>query len=194
MSFNALIFVYVSSCTFPLMFVKYNTADSQSFNRISRWDRMTVENISWSNLHERMLLIRQSQIHILLITVWNCIQLSHWGRHWSKVLSFPELKSYQWLLNLRVANYFHFQRCLQMGHDCRCDSVCICLIHQWLLQLCCILNKDNESNNDNWLKYPIILSDSSAISFLIPHFLEVTFLQSWKTSMQNGDLQFFVVN
>ena len=43
MSFNALIFVYVSSCTFPLMFVKYNTADSQSFNRISGLDRMTVE-------------------------------------------------------------------------------------------------------------------------------------------------------
>ena len=45
----------------------------------------------------------------------------------------------------------------QIAYNCRCNSVCIDRMHRWLHQFCCTLNKDTGSNDDDWLKYPIIL-------------------------------------
>ena len=56
------------------------------------------------------------------------------------------------------------------------------------------LNQDSESNDDDWLKYPIILFDAVLQSFLSPGFLEAMFLQSWKTPMRNSYLRFYVDN
>ena len=70
---------------------------------------------------------------------------------------------------------------IQIGHNHRCDSLCIHCLQRWFHQLCCTLNKDSESNDDDWLIYSYLIWCSSAISFLIPRFLEATFLQSWLT-------------
>ena len=43
----------------------------------------------------------------------------------------------------------------QIGQERRCDSICIHCMHR-RHQLCCALNKDTGSNDDDWLKYPII--------------------------------------
>ena len=93
-----------------------------------------------------------------------------------------------------------------LGITCTSDAVytdwsrsqmqfCMHSSHAWMTsQLCCALNKDTGSNDDDWLKYPIILFSAVLQSLLIPHFLEAMFLQSWKTTMRNGYLWFFVVN
>ena len=48
---------------------------------INRWERMTVERISWSNLHIRMLQTRRGWTHNLMIISRMHIQLSHRGQH-----------------------------------------------------------------------------------------------------------------
>ena len=81
-------------------------------------------------------------------------------------ISFLVLKSYHWLLNphglhrsITVADVFLYA------------VLCIHHIHHWWLQqLWCSLNKDSESVDDDWRKYPIILFDAvlqSLSSFLI---------------------------
>ena len=136
----------------------------------------------------------RGRIHNLLIMVRTHIQLSHWGRHWSKVLSISVLKSYLWLLNLHISSYFHFQHCL---HRWVMIADVIPYAFVWFINFSYVAhyNKDNESNNDNWLKYPIILSDpvlQSLSSFLI--FWRPCFCNLGKLQMWNGDLQFFVVS
>ena len=44
-------------------------------------ERMMIENISWSNIHIRMLQTRRGRTHNLMITSQMHIQLSHWGQH-----------------------------------------------------------------------------------------------------------------
>ena len=82
----------------------------------------------------------------------------------------------------------------QISHNRRCDSVCIHCMHQWLHQFCCTLNKDSETNDDHWLKYPIISFDAVLQSLLIPCFVEAMFLQSSKTPMWNSHPRFFIIN
>ena len=108
------------------------------------------------------------------------------------MVSFPVLKSYQWLLNPHVASYFHFKCCLYRSvlwmRFCMHSSHALGLHQLWYT-----LNKDTVSNEDDWLKYPIFWC-SFAISFFISHFQEAMFLQSWKTPMRNDYLWYFVIS
>ena len=92
----------------------------------------------------------------------------------SKVLSFLVLKSYHWFLNPCVVSNIDIRRGLHRSItivDVILYAVlCIHHMHWWLHQLWCTLNKDSESVDDDWRKYPIILSDAvlqSLSSFLI---------------------------
>ena len=71
-------------------------------------DRMTVENISWSNLHERMLPTRRDRTSNLLITSRTCIQLSHRGQQYVFVEK-EEKHQYFWnaksILSWAIDNY-----------------------------------------------------------------------------------------
>ena len=85
----------------------------------------------------------------------------------SKVLSFTVLKSYQWLV-LRAtftSDAVYTDRTQSQVWFCM-HSLHASRLHQ----LFCTLNKDGESNDNDWLKYPIILFDAvlqSLSSFLV---------------------------
>ena len=125
-----------------------------------------------------------------LVSLFTCSSNSQ-----SKFLSFPVLKSYQWLINQHVASYFHLQCCLH-----RLVTIPDAILYAFITCIndfiSCVSHLWRHCNKWRCLaKIPhnFILC-SSAISFLIPNLLEAIFLQSWKTLMRNGYLWFFVVN